>query len=147
MEFDMAVERTLSIIKPGAVARNLIGKIITRFEEEGLSVIAARMIHLTEEQAQAFYAVHRERPFFPELVAYMTESPFIALVLEGENAIVKNRELMGPTDPSKAAPGTIRGDFGRTITRNTVHGSDSPETAVTEIAFFFSQVDLFPRTR
>lgn len=143
----MAVERTLSIIKPGAVARNLIGKIITRFEEEGLSVIAARMIHLTEEQAQAFYAVHRERPFFPELVAYMTESPFIALVLEGENAIVKNRELMGPTDPSKAAPGTIRGDFGRTITRNTVHGSDSPETAVTEIAFFFSQVDLFSRTR
>lgn len=147
MEFDMAVERTLSIIKPGAVARNLIGKIITRFEEEGLSVIAARMIHLTEEQAQAFYAVHRERPFFPELVAYMTESPFIALVLEGENAIVKNRELMGPTDPSKAAPGTIRGDFGRTITRNTVHGSDSPETAITEIAFFFSQVDLFSRTR
>ena len=147
MEFDMAVERTLSIIKPGAVARNLIGKIITRFEEEGLSVIAARMIHLTEEQAQAFYAVHHERPFFPELVAYMTESPFIALVLEGENAIAKNRELMGPTDPSKAAPGTIRGDFGRTITRNTVHGSDSPETAITEIAFFFSQVDLFPRTR
>lgn len=143
----MAVERTLSIIKPGAVARNLIGNIITRFEEQGLRVIAARMIHLTEEQAQAFYAVHRERPFFPELVAYMTESPFIALVLEGENAIAKNRELMGPTDPSKAAPGTIRGDFGKSITRNTVHGSDSPETAVTEIAFFFSLVDLFPRTR
>ena len=143
----MAVERTLSIIKPGAVARNLIGNIIARFEAQGLSIIAARMIHLTEEQAQAFYAIHRERPFFPELVAYMTESPFIALVLEGENAIAKNRELMGPTDPSKAAPGTIRGDFGRTITRNTVHGSDSPETAITEIAFFFSQVDLFPRTR
>jgi nucleoside-diphosphate kinase len=147
MEPYMAVERTLSIIKPGAVARNLIGNIIARFEEQGLSIIAARMIHLTEEQAQAFYAIHRERPFFPELVAYMTESPFIALVLEGENAIAKNRELMGPTDPTKAAPGTIRGDFGRSITRNTVHGSDSPETAVTEIAFFFSQVDLFPRTR
>ncbi len=143
----MAVERTLSIIKPGAVARNLIGNIIARFEAQGLSIIAARMIHLTEEQAQAFYAIHRERPFFPELVAYMTESPFIALVLEGENAIAKNRELMGPTDPTKAAPGTIRGDFGRSITRNTVHGSDSPETAVTEIAFFFSQVDLFPRSR
>jgi nucleoside-diphosphate kinase len=147
MEPYMAVEHTLSIIKPGAVARNLIGNIIARFEEQGLSIIAARMIHLTEEQAQAFYAIHRERPFFPELVAYMTESPFIALVLEGENAIAKNRELMGPTDPTKAAPGTIRGDFGRSITRNTVHGSDSPETAVTEIAFFFSQVDLFPRTR
>ncbi|HHW78388.1 MAG TPA: nucleoside-diphosphate kinase [Xanthomonadaceae bacterium] len=143
----MAVERTLSIIKPGAVARNLIGNIIARFEAQGLSIIAARMIHLTEEQAQAFYAIHRERPFFPELVAYMTESPFIALVLEGENAIAKNRELMGPTDPTKAAPGTIRGDFGRSITRNTVHGSDSPETAVTEITFFFSQVDLFPRSR
>jgi nucleoside-diphosphate kinase len=141
----MAVERTLSIIKPGAVARNLIGKIIARFEEQGLCIIAARMIHLTEEQAQAFYAVHRERPFFSELVAYMTESPFIALVLEGEDAIAKNRELMGATDPSKAMPGTIRGDFGRSITRNTVHGSDSPETAVTEINFFFSYVDLFPR--
>ena len=143
----MAVERTLSIIKPGAVARNLIGNIIARFEEAGLRIIAARMIHLTEEQAQSFYAVHRERPFFPELVAYMTESPFIALVLEGENAIAKNRELMGPTDPSKAAAGTIRGDFGKSITRNTVHGSDAPETAITEIAFFFSHVDLFPRTR
>ncbi len=141
----MAVERTLSIIKPGAVARNLIGKIIARFEEQGLCIIAARMIHLTEEQAQAFYAVHRERPFFSELVAYMTESPFIALVLEGEDAIAKNRELMGATDPSKAMPGTIRGDFGKSITRNTVHGSDSPETAVTEINFFFSYVDLFPR--
>jgi nucleoside-diphosphate kinase len=141
----MAVERTLSIIKPGAVAKNLIGKIIARFEEQGLCIIAARMIHLTEEQAQAFYAVHRERPFFSELVAYMTESPFIALVLEGEDAIAKNRELMGATDPSKATPGTIRGDFGRSITRNTVHGSDSPETAVTEINFFFSYVDLFPR--
>ena len=143
----MAVERTLSIIKPGAVARNLIGNIIARFEEGGLRIIAARMIHLTEEQARSFYAIHRERPFFPELVAYMTESPFIALVLEGENAIAKNRELMGPTDPSKAAPGTIRGDFGKSITRNTVHGSDAPETAVTEIDFFFSYVDLFPRTR
>ncbi|MFZ1828330.1 MAG: nucleoside-diphosphate kinase [Candidatus Competibacteraceae bacterium] len=143
----MAVERTLSIIKPGAVAKNLIGKIIARFEEQGLCIIAARMIHLTEEQAQAFYAVHRERPFFSELVAYMTESPFIALVLEGEDAIAKNRELMGATDPSQATPGTIRGDFGRSITRNTVHGSDSPETAVTEINFFFSYVDLFPRAQ
>ncbi len=141
----MAVERTLSIIKPGAVARNLIGKIITRFEEEGLQIIAARMIHLTPEQAQAFYAVHRERPFYPELVAYMTESPIIALVLEGENAIARNRDLMGATDPSKAMPGTIRGDFAKSITRNTVHGSDAPETAATEIAFFFSQADLCPR--
>ncbi|HOW74758.1 MAG TPA: nucleoside-diphosphate kinase [Candidatus Competibacteraceae bacterium] len=141
----MAVERTLSIIKPGAVAKNLIGKIITRFEEEGLQIIAARMIHLTPEQAQAFYAVHRERPFYPELVAYMTESPIIALVLEGENAIARNRDLMGATDPSKAMPGTIRGDFAKSITRNTVHGSDAPETAATEIAFFFSQADLCPR--
>ena len=141
----MAVERTLSIIKPGAVAKNLIGKIITRFEEEGLQIIAARMIHLTPEQAQAFYAVHRERPFYPELVAYMTESPIIALVLEGENAIARNRALMGATDPSKAMPGTIRGDFAKSITRNTVHGSDAPETAATEIAFFFSQADLCPR--
>lgn len=143
----MAVERTLSIIKPGAVAKNLIGKIISRFEEEGLHIIAARMIHLTQEQAGAFYAVHRERPFYPELVAYMTESPIITLVLEGENAIARNRELMGATDPSKALPGTIRGDFAKSVTRNTVHGSDSPETAVTEIAFFFSQCDLPPLPR
>lgn len=141
----MAVERTLSIIKPGAVARNLIGKIITRFEEEGLRIIAVRMIHLTKVQAESFYAVHRERPFFGELVAYMMESPILALVLEGENAIARNRELMGATDPSKAVPGTIRGDFAVSITRNTVHGSDSLETAATEIAFFFSQADLFPR--
>jgi nucleoside-diphosphate kinase len=140
----MAVERTLSIIKPGAVAKNLIGKIITRFEEEGLRIIAVRMIHLTSEQAQAFYAVHRERPFFSELVAYMMESPILALVLEGENAIARNRELMGATDPSKAMPGTIRGDFAKSITRNTVHGSDALETAATEIAFFFSQADLCP---
>ena len=141
----MAVERTLSIIKPGAVARNLIGKIITRFEEEGLRIIAVRMIHLTKAQAESFYAVHHERPFFSELVAYMMESPILALVLEGENAIARNRELMGATDPSKAMPGTIRGDFAVSITRNTVHGSDSPETAAMEIAFFFSQADLFPR--
>ena len=141
----MAVERTLSIIKPGAVARNLIGKIITRFEEEGLRIIAVRMIHLTKAQAESFYAVHRERPFFSELVNYMMESPILALVLEGENAIARNRELMGATDPSKAMPGTIRGDFAVSITRNTVHGSDSSETAATEIAFFFSQADLFPR--
>ena len=141
----MAVERTLSIIKPGAVARNLIGKIITRFEEEGLRIIAVRMIHLTKAQSESFYAVHRERPFFAELVNYMMESPILALVLEGENAIARNRELMGATDPSKAMPGTIRGDFAVSITRNTVHGSDSPETAATEIAFFFSQADLFPR--
>jgi nucleoside-diphosphate kinase len=141
----MAVERTLSIIKPGAVARNLIGKIITRFEEEGLRIIAVRMIHLTKAQAESFYAVHRERPFFAELVTYMMESPILTLVLEGENAIARNRELMGATDPSKAMPGTIRGDFAVSITRNTVHGSDSSETAATEIAFFFSQADLFPR--
>jgi len=141
----MAVERTLSIIKPGAVARNLIGKIITRFEEEGLRIIAVRMIHLTKAQAESFYAVHRERPFFAELVTYMMESPILTLVLEGENAIARNRELMGATDPSKAMPGTIRGDYAVSITRNTVHGSDGPETAATEIAFFFSQADLFPR--
>ena len=141
----MAVERTLSIIKPDAVARNLIGKIITRFEEEGLRIIAVRMIHLTKAQAESFYAVHRERPFYVELVAYMMESPILALVLEGENAIARNRELMGATDPGKATPGTIRGDFAVSITRNTVHGSDSPETAATEAAFFFSQADLFPR--
>jgi len=145
MEADMAVERTLSIIKPDAVARNLIGKIITRFEEEGLRIIAVRMIHLTKAQAESFYAVHRERPFYVELVAYMMESPILALVLEGENAIARNRELMGATDPGKATPGTIRGDFAISITRNTVHGSDSPETAATEAAFFFSQADLFPR--
>ncbi|MDQ5908081.1 MAG: nucleoside-diphosphate kinase [Pseudomonadota bacterium] len=138
----MAVERTLSIIKPGAVAKNLIGKIITRFEEEGLRIIAARMVHLTPEQAGAFYEVHRERPFYAELVKYMTESPIITLVLEGENAIARNRQLMGATDPSKALPGTIRGDFAVSVTRNTVHGSDAPETAATEIAFFFSQADL-----
>ena len=141
----MAVERTLSIIKPDAVARNLSGKIITRFEEEGLRIIAVRMIHLTKAQAESFYAVHRERPFYVELVAYMMESPILALVLEGENAIARNRELMGATDPGKATPGTIRGDFAISITRNTVHGSDSPETAATEAAFFFSQADLFPR--
>jgi nucleoside-diphosphate kinase len=142
----MALERTLSIIKPGAVARNLIGKIIARFEDADLRIIAARMVQLSEEHAGRFYAVHRERPFYPELVAYMTEGPVLALMLEGENAIAKNRELMGSTDPSKAQPGTIRADFAKNTTRNTVHGSDAPETAAVEIAFFFSQFDLYPRS-
>ena len=141
----MALERTLSIIKPGAVARHIIGKIIARFEDAGLRIIAARMVQLSEEHAGRFYAIHRDRPFYPELIAYMTEGPVLALMLEGEDAIAKNRELMGSTDPSKAQPGTIRADFAKSTTRNTVHGSDAPETAAVEIAFFFSQFDLYPR--
>ena len=141
----MALERTLSIIKPGAVRRNIIGQIISRFENANLRIAAARMVHLSQEQAEQFYAVHRERPFYSELVAYMTEGSILALVLEGEDAIARNRALMGSTDPNKAVPGTIRFDFAKNTTRNTVHGSDSPETAATEISFFFSQADLFPR--
>jgi nucleoside-diphosphate kinase len=143
----MALERTLSIIKPGAVRRNIIGQIISRFENANLRIVAARMVHLSQEQAEQFYAVHRERPFYSELVAYMTEGSILALVLEGEDAIARNRALMGSTDPNKAVPGTIRFDFAKNTTRNTVHGSDSPETAVTEIAFFFSQCDLPPLPR
>ncbi|HNW78068.1 MAG TPA: nucleoside-diphosphate kinase [Candidatus Competibacteraceae bacterium] len=141
----MAVERTLSIIKPDAVARNLIGKIISRFEDHGLRVVAARMIHLSREQAEQFYEVHQGRPFFAALVDYMTSGPALVQVLEGDNAIARNREIMGATDPAKAAPGTIRADFAESVTRNAAHGSDAPETAAAEIAFFFSPDQLCPR--
>ena len=141
----MAVERTLSIIKPDAVARNLIGKIISRFEDHGLRVVAARMIHLSREQAEQFYEVHQGRRFFATLVDYMTSGPALVQVLEGDNAIARNREIMGATDPAKAAPGTIRADFAESVTRNAAHGSDAPETAAAEIAFFFSPDQLCPR--
>jgi nucleoside-diphosphate kinase len=141
------VERTLSIIKPDAVAKNIIGKIYSRFEDGGLRIIAAKMLHLTQEQAQGFYAVHRERPFFQDLVDFMTSGPVMVQVLEGENAIAKNREIMGATDPQKAAPGTIRADFAETVEENAVHGSDGPDTAATEIAFFFGDGGVWPRTR
>ena len=133
----MAQERTLSIIKPDAVGKNHIGDIISRFEKEGLHVVAATMKHLTKQDAEGFYAVHRERPFFKDLVGFMTTGPVLIMALEGENAIIKNREIMGATDPKKAAPGTIRADFADSIDENAVHGSDSPENANTEIAYFF----------
>ena len=135
----MPTERTLSIIKPDAVAKNLIGEIYSRFERAGLRIVAARMLHLTEEQAGEFYAVHRERPFFKDLVAFMTSGPVMVQVLEGEDAIAKNRELMGATNPKEAAPGTIRADFAETVDENAVHGSDAPETAAAEIALFFPE--------
>jgi len=141
----MALERTLSIVKPDGVARNLIGEVYRRFEQAGLSIIAARMRHLSQLEAEAFYAVHKERPFFRDLVTYMTSGPVMIQVLEGENAIAKNREIMGATDPKKAAPGTIRADLAESIERNVVHGSDAPETAAREIAFFFAGTDLHPR--
>jgi nucleoside-diphosphate kinase len=147
MEFLMAVERTISIIKPDAVAKNILGKIYSRFEDNGLTIIAARMLHLSKEQAEGFYAVHRERPFFNDLVAFMTSGPVMVQVLEGDNAIAMNRELMGATNPAEAAPGTIRADFASSIDENAVHGSDSPETAATEIAYFFAEDELCPRTR
>ena len=143
----MALERTLSIIKPDAVAKNAIGSIIARFEEAGLRVVAARMMHLSENEAEGFYAVHRERPFFKDLVRFMTSGPVFVQVLEGEGAIMKNREVMGATDPEKAEKGTIRADFASNIEENAVHGSDAPETAAQEIAYFFSAVDLCERTR
>ncbi len=143
----MAIERTLSIIKPDAVAKNLIGEIYSRFEKAGLQIIAARMMHLTRQQAEGFYAVHKERPFFADLVKFMTSGPVMVQALEGENAIAKNRELMGATDPKKAAPGTIRADFASTVDENAVHGSDGPDTAKAEIAFFFKPEELCPRTR
>jgi nucleoside-diphosphate kinase len=143
----MATERTLSIIKPDAVAKNAIGAIIARFEDAGLRVVAARMFQLTRERAEGFYAVHRERPFFPELVEFMTSGPVLVQVLEGENAIEKNREVMGATNPAEAAAGTIRADFANEITENAVHGSDSPENAEIEIAYFFSPEEICPRTR
>lgn len=143
----MAIERTFSIIKPDAVAKNVIGQIIARFENAGLRVVAARMIHMTKEQAGQFYAVHKDRPFYKDLCAYMSSGPVLVQVLEGENAIAKNREVMGATDPKKAAPGTIRADFADSIEANSVHGSDAPETAQQEIAFFFSGSAICTRPR
>lgn len=143
----MAVERTLSIIKPDAVAKNVIGEIYSRFEKAGLRIVAARMLHLSREQAEGFYAVHRERPFFNDLVAFMTSGPVMVQALEGEDAIAKHREVMGATNPKEAAPGTIRADFASTIDENAVHGSDGPDTAKTEIAFFFKEGEICPRTR
>ena len=143
----MAVEQTLSIIKPDGVEKNIIGKIYSRFEKAGLQVVAARMMHLTREQAEGFYAVHKERPFFNDLVSYMTSGPVMVQVLEGENAIAKNREIMGATNPAEAAPDTIRADFANSIEENAVHGSDAPETAAVEIAYFFGDDGVCPRTR
>jgi nucleoside-diphosphate kinase len=140
----MALERTFSIIKPDATRRNLTGAIVDRFEKAGLRVVASRRIRLSKEQAEAFYGVHRERPFFGSLVAFMTSGPVVVQVLEGENAVAKNREIMGATDPSKAAAGTIRKDFAESIEANSVHGSDAPETAANEIKFFFSDLEIHP---
>ncbi|MFM2286931.1 MAG: hypothetical protein RL684_74 [Pseudomonadota bacterium] len=141
----MALERTLSIVKPDGVARNLIGDVYHRFEKAGLRIVAARMLHLSTAQAQAFYEVHRERPFFGDLVRYMSSGPVIAQVLEGENAIARHREIMGATDPKKAAPGTIRADLATSIEANVVHGSDAADTAAREIGFFFSGTEICPR--
>ena len=141
----MAVERTLSIVKPDAVEKNIIGKVFSRFEEKGLKIIAARMLHLSRKQAEGFYAVHRGRPFFNDLVEFMTSGPVMVQVLEGDNAIQVNRELMGETDPKKAAKGTLRADFAHSINFNAVHGSDSLETAAMEIAYFFSTLEIHPR--
>jgi len=143
----MALERTLSIVKPDGVSRNLIGDVYHRFERAGLSVVAARMMHLTRHQAEGFYAVHRERPFFHDLCAYMTSGPVMVQVLEGESAVMRHREIMGATDPKKAAPGTIRADLATSIEENVVHGSDSAENAAREIAYFFAETSLCPRTR
>jgi nucleoside-diphosphate kinase len=140
------MERTLSIIKPDGISKNAIGNVITRFEKAGLSIVAAKMMHLTKEQAQGFYAIHKERPFYNDLVSYMTSGPVLVMVLEGENAIGKNREIMGATDPKKASPGTIRADLAKTIDENVVHGSDAQETAKTEISFFFSTKEIYSRT-
>jgi nucleoside-diphosphate kinase len=142
----MALERTLSIVKPDGVSRNLIGEVYRRFETAGLRIIAARMMHLSQLEAEGFYAVHRARPFFKDLVGYMTSGPVIVQVLEGENAIARNREIMGATDPKKAAPGTIRADLALSIEQNVVHGSDAADTAAQEIAYFFAATQVFPRT-
>jgi nucleoside-diphosphate kinase len=141
----MALERTLSIVKPDGVSRNLIGEVYRRFEKAGLTIVAARMLRLSEREAEGFYAVHRERPFFKDLVRYMTSGPVVVQVLEGENAIARNREIMGATDPKKAAPGTIRADLALSIEQNVAHGSDAPDTAAREIAYFFSTTELHPR--
>ena len=143
----MATEQTLSIIKPDAVAKNAIGEIYDRFEKAGLRIVAARMEHLSREKAGEFYAVHKERPFYNDLVDFMTSGPVIVQVLEGENAIAKNREVMGATNPAEAAPGTIRADFAKTVDENAVHGSDGPDTARVEIDFFFGDGGVCPRTR
>ncbi|MDH3695495.1 MAG: nucleoside-diphosphate kinase [Gammaproteobacteria bacterium] len=143
----MGVERTFSIIKPDAVGKNLIGKVCERLESAGLSIVASRMVHLSKQQAQDFYAVHKERPFYSDLCDFMTSGPVVVQVLEGENAISKNREVMGATNPAEAAPGTIRADYASSIDENAVHGSDAPETATTEIAFFFTDDQICPRTR
>jgi nucleoside-diphosphate kinase len=141
----MALERTLSIVKPDGVRGNLIGEVYRRFEKAGLAVIGARMLQLSQREAEGFYAVHRERPFFRDLVRYMTSGPVMVQVLEGEGAIARNRDLMGATDPAKAAAGTIRADLATSIEQNVVHGSDGPESAAREIAYFFSSTELFPR--
>lgn len=143
----MAIERTLSIIKPDAVGKNVIGEIYTRFEKAGLRIVAARMKHLSKAEAEGFYAEHRERGFFGDLVAFMTSGPVVVSVLEGENAVALHRNLMGATDPKKAEAGTIRADFAVSIDENAVHGSDSPESAAREIAYFFSATEICPRTR
>ena len=143
----MALERTFSIIKPDATKRNLTGKIIDRFESNGLRVVASKRLHMSREQAEGFYAVHKERPFFGELVSFMISGPVVVQVLEGENAIAKNREIMGATNPANAAPGTIRKDFAASIEENVVHGSDGPETAAQEIAYFFGDNGVCPRSR
>ena len=141
----MAIERTISIVKPDAVGKNVIGKIYSRFEDNGLRIVAAKMKHLSVREAQEFYAVHKERPFYDSLVAFMTSGPVMIQVLEGENAIAKNRELMGATNPAEAVPGTIRADFAESLSVNAVHGSDSLENAAIEIAYFFSQSEICPR--
>ena len=141
----MAVERTLSIIKPDAVAKNVIGEILTRFEQAGLRVVAAKMVQLSQADAEGFYAEHKERPFFKDLVGFMTSGPVVVQVLEGEGAVLKNRDLMGATNPKEAAPGTIRADFAETIDANAVHGSDSPESAEREISYFFGNDEICPR--
>lgn len=143
----MPIERTLSIVKPDGVGRNLIGDVYRRFEAAGLAIVAARMLHLSQAEAEAFYGVHRERPFFKDLVRFMTSGPVLVQVLEGEDAVAKNREVMGATDPKKAAPGTIRADLANSIDENVVHGSDAAETAAREIAFFFRATEICPRTR
>ncbi|WP_426414654.1 nucleoside-diphosphate kinase [Aestuariirhabdus sp. LZHN29] len=143
----MAVERTLSIIKPDAVSKNVVGKIYSRFESNGLKVIGAKMLHLSQELAGGFYAEHKERPFYGDLVAFMTSGPVVVSVLEGENAVAAHRDLMGATNPKEAAEGTIRADFAESIDENAVHGSDSPESAAREISYFFKDEEVCPRTR
>ena len=143
----MAVERTFSIVKPDAVAKNVIGEIYSRFEKNGLNIVASKMLRLSRDRAEGFYAVHKERPFFKDLVEFMISGPVMVQVLEGENAVLKNRQLMGATNPAEAEPGTIRADFANSIDENAVHGSDAPETAREEIAFFFTDDEICARTR